>query len=228
MAIPTQTIMPSPTPSNLRKRSKETPPSGGRTAPPPASVQSVLVGSDDTSPRTAQAEVVALAGIAALRRGLSVKVESEKGEEDAGGVVCVEVPGDDVAKGEEASELSAAGALLALVAGDERTRGGAGGGGGCRDGGGGRPKKRARQLDFSPVYGADSARNGVVDSGELKGAHGKRNGGARAPFDKASSGAVGLLIVTSDLSAGSPMSVGSKGRICNCKNSRCLKLYCEI
>ena len=227
MAIPTQTIMPSPTPSNLRKRSKETPPSGGRTAPPPSSVQSILVGSDDTSPRTAQAEVVALAGIAALRRGLSVKVKSEDGEENGGGVVCVEMPGDDVVKG-ETSELSAAGALLALVAGDERKRGGAGGGGGLRDGGGGRPKKRARQLEFSPVSGADSARNGGGDSVEHKGANGKRNGGVRATFDKTSSGTMGLLIVTSDLSAGSPMSVGSKGRICNCKNSRCLKLYCEM
>jgi len=97
-----------------------------------------------------------------------------------------------------------------------------------RDGGGGRPKKRARQLDFTPVSGTDSARNGGGDSVEHKGANGKRNGGVRATFDKASSGAMGLLIVTSDLSAGSPMSVGSKGRICNCKNSRCLKLYCEM
>lgn len=228
MAIPTKAIMPSPTPSNLRKRSKETPPSGGRTAPPASSVQSVLVGSEDTSPRTAQAEVVALAGIAALRRGLSVKVENQDGGQDAG-VVCVEVPGDDCAKG-ETSELSAAGALLALVAGDDRKRGGAGGGGACRDGGGGRPKKRARQLDFSPVYGgsSDSMRPGGRDAGEHKGANGKRNGSARSAFDKSSGGPVGLLIVTSDLGAGSPLSVGSKGRICNCKNSRCLKLYCEI
>lgn len=141
--IPLKKIMPSPTPSMLRKRSKETPPSGGRTAPPPgvaSSVQASLVGSDDTSPRTAEAEVAALAGIAALRRGMSIKVEVGDNAGSSG-----EEAGEESATADGQVEATAADALLALVEGDK---------GRVLSGGVGREasaraRKRARQLDFT-------------------------------------------------------------------------------
>lgn len=49
-----------------------------------------------------------------------------------------------------------------------------------------------------------------------------------SPFEKASSVATNLRVITSGLGVGSPSSIGSKGRTCNCKNSKCLKLYCEL